>query len=442
MKLKSVILVLLFVPTLLFAQQNEQEKEWSLSDCIEYALSNNLQVRQSMLSTLSAQVNLDQYQAQKMPTLNASVRQNYSWSNIEDVKSGSTDFTGNFVSNYNLNSNVLIYGGKQLVNQIKQAEIDLEAGKYDSESVKDAISISILNAFIQIVYLEESVQNSKEQIKLTEDQLALADIRVQSGIISQSDYLQVKSQLATERFSLASASSQLKVSKLNLMQLMELPAIDDFNIERPDVDSIRNLDLSPSANAVYVQALLSRPEVKGAELRIVSAELDKKIASAGYLPSLSGDAGLSTAYSNLTNGNYTAQLGDRVSPTVGITLTIPIFQQEKTKSAVARAEISYQTAVINEQDTKNQLRKEIEQSCVDVYSAQIEYEASVEKYNAAQESYDLASEKFENGLINSVDFLFEKTNIIKAESELLQAKFNMEYSYKLLDFYLGKPIVL
>jgi outer membrane protein len=223
---------------------------------------------------------------------------------------------------------------------------------------------------------------------------------------------------------------------------MELPVSESFNIVDPDLGNSVNQNLTPLASDVYATALEIKPQIKSAGYNKESAALNKKIAQADYYPTLSAEAGLGTAYSNFSEAGYFSQLNDQISPSIGLSLSIPVFQKKQVKTNVSLAEINYQNAELQETNTKNQLRKEIEQVCVDVVSAQTEYEASLEKYNSTLESYKLAEEKFKNGLINSVDFLYERTNYIVAESELLQSKYNLIFNYKILDFYTGNPITL
>lgn len=435
-RIKTILFVIaISLPTLLLAQNDTTNTTWSLNDCIDYALEQNIQVRQSILSNLSNEVNKEQAEAQLLPSLNASARQNFSWSKIEDVTTGESSFEGSNSRSMSLNSSITIYNGLRLKNLIKQAELDLQAGIYDSETIKESITISILNAFLNVVAYEENVKNAQSQIEATNDQLVLSEARLQSGIISKSDYLQVKSQLATEKLSLANAQSQYAISKINLMQLMELPVDENFSIERPAIDKNINQKLTPKAAEIYAVALGIKPQIKSAEYQKESAALNEKIARGNYYPSISANAGLSSGFSSSMG-----QLGDQVTPTVGLSVSIPIFQNKQVKSSVANAKINFQNAELSELNTKNELRKDIEQACVDVTSAQIQYEASLESYNSYQESYALAEEKFNNGLINSVDFLFEKTNLITAESDLLQSKYNLIFSYKILDYYQGIPI--
>lgn len=439
MKAKTIfILIITILPGILTAQNNNaQAEKWSLSDCINYALEQNIQVRQSILSNLSNEVNTEQAQAQRLPSLNASARQNFTWSQMEDLTTGNSSYEGSSSTNFSLNSNLVIYNGQRLTNLIKQAELDAQAGIYDSETIKESITISILNAFLQVVAYEENVKNAQSQLEATTEQLELSEARLQSGIISRSDYLQVKSQLASEKLTLANAQSTYAIAKVSLMQLMELPVDDNFQIERPEMNGDMNQNISPNASEVYAVALEIKPQIKSAAYQKESASLNEKISKSGYYPVLSADAGLSSGY----NSNL-GQLGSQITPTVGVALSIPIFQKKQVKSSVSQAKINYQNAELNEINTKNQLRKEIEQICVDVIAAQSQYEASLESFTSTEESYALAEERFDNGLINSVDFLFEKTNLIVAENELLKSQFSLIFNYKILDFYLGNPITL
>jgi len=224
---------------------------------------------------------------------------------------------------------------------------------------------------------------------------------------------------------------------------MELPVDKDFMVKEPVLEEMINKNLSPEAQEVYAIALGIKPQVQRAELAKQSAGLDEKIAKAGYFPTLSADAGLSTGYSSFSNeSGYWSEIGNQLSPSAGLSLSIPIFQRKQVKSSVALAKIGLQNAELDEINTKNQLRKEIEQACLDVVSAQSEFESSKENYQSVMESYALAEEKFKQGLINSVDFLFEKTSQIVAESQLLQSRYNLIFSYKILDFYSGVPINL
>jgi len=418
----------------------QQARTWTLEECISYALEQNISVRKSNLSNQSFAYYAEQAKAQRLPSLNGSVSQNFNWS--KGVASGESGFSGSNASSYSLNSGVALFNGSRLTNQIKQAELDIEGGKYSLETTRESISLSILNAFLQVLYSEEQVKNSEKQIESTTEQVNLAGERLALQVISQADYLQVKSQLASEKFNLANANSQLAIAKVSLMQLMELPVSDDFTIAHPDLDESLNQNRFPEVLKIFSTALSIKPQIKNAAVNKEIAALDEKIARAGYFPGLSASAGIGSRFASESDDTYFNQLDNGLTPSVGFSLSIPIYQNKQVKTGIALAKLSYQNAELSETDTKNQLRKNIEQACQDVTSAQIEYEASLEKYQSTQESSALSDEKFTQGIINSVDYLVTKTNLIVSESQLLQSKYNLIFSYKIMDFYMGIPLSL
>jgi outer membrane protein len=418
----------------------QQDSTWTLEKCIEHALNNNIQVRKSGLSIQQYLINAEEAKAQRFPSANASFNQNFNWSKSNIA--GESGLKGSNGSNYSVNSGVTIFNASRLTALIKQSELSIESGKYTLETTKESISLSILDAYLQILYAEEQVNNSEKQIESTTSELNLAEERLALQAISKSDYAQVKSQLASEKLTLANSQSQLVIAKVTLEQLMELPVTDNFNIAHPDLTESLNQNRIPDVKLVYETALAIKPQIKNAAINKEIASLDEKVAKAGLFPILTASAGISSGFTSLSNESYVGQLNSGIYPSAGFSLSIPIYQKKQVKASIALAKIGYQNAELSEFDTKNTLRKSIEQACVDVRSAQIKYEASRENYSATLEASVLSDEKFKQGVINSVDYLVSKTNLIVAESELLQSKYNLIVSYKILDFYMGIPLSL
>lgn len=418
----------------------QQEKIWTLEDCIDFALTQNIQVRKSELSNERSLVNAAQARAQRLPSASASVNHNFNWTRSNAP--GSSGFSSANGSSVSLNSGLVIFNASRLNNQIRQADLETESGLYSLETTKESVSLGILDSYLQVLYAEEQVNNSLKQLESTVKQVELAEERLATQLISLADYAQVKSQLASEKLNLANAESQLAIAKLNLAQLMELPLEGDLRVAHPDFGEDVNRHLVPNVRSVYGSALLIKPQVKNASVIREIAALDEKIAKAGYYPVLSASAGLGTNYSSVGSEGYFTQFNDGISPSVGFSLSVPIFQKNQVRTNVELARIGYQDAELSELNTRNELRKRIEQACLDVTSAQARYEASRENFLATSESASLSDEKFSLGMINSVDYLVSKTNLIMAESELLQSKYNLIFSYKVLDFYAGKPLTL
>lgn len=418
-------------------------KSWTLEDCINYALSKNVQVQKAQLTNNQDQLYADQAKANRLPSVNASVSENFNWYKGFDSLTGQYGSSkGTNSSNYSVNSNVVLFNGEKINNKIKQAEIDLQSSHFNSEAVKESVGLNILNAYLQVLYAQENVSNAEKQIEATSGQLDLAKERMDLGVISMSDYLQIKSELASEKSTLANAKSQLAINKVSLMQLMELPVDPNFQISSPNLDSLLVDNTQPNAQEIYNLALGIKPEIKNAELNKQSAELNVNIAKADYLPSLSLGAGLSSNYSSLTSSGYTSQLGNKINPSIGLSLSIPIFQKKQVRTNVGLANIAVSNAELDEINTRNTLRKDIEQACVDIESAKSEYDASLEQMKSSQEAYDVTEEKYKQGLLSSVDFLVQKTNLITSESKLLQSKYSLVFGYKVLDFYKGISLTL
>jgi outer membrane protein len=423
---------------------NAQSKTWSIDECIQYALQKNIQVQQAQVSNDIYGLDMVYAKSAWYPSLSGSARQNFSWSNQTNNTTGSTVFKSSDGTNISLNSGMTIYNGNRIRNNVKQSEINYEAAKYNTEVIKETVSLNVLNAYLQVLFAEEQVKNTSDQIASLDEQLNLAAERLKLGVISNSDYLQVKSQLATEKQTLATARSQLAINRITLMQLMEFTetVAGDFSIEHPNLDSLVNQKRLPDPKEVYQTALGVKPEVKNAELSKQSSQIGIELAKSGLYPNLSMNAGLSTLYSSntISGSSFGYQMKNNISPAIGLTASIPIYLNRQARTNVAVARKSSENAELNEYNVKNQLRKAIEQACQDVTSSQIEYEASVEAYNAVKESYDVASEKYNQGIMNSVDFLIQKTTYITTQSSLLQSKYRLIFSYKVLDFYTGLPL--
>lgn len=420
---------------------NAQSKVWTVNECIQYALDKNIQVQKALVGNDISGINLSYAKSAWYPSLSGSARENFNWSNQSGTTPGSTVFKGSNGTNISLSSGMTIFNGSRIRNSVRKSEIDNEADKYNTEIIKENVSLNVLNAYLQVLYAEEQVKNSNNQITSTTEQLNLAGERTKLGQISNSDYLQVKSQLATEKQTLAISQSQLAINRITLMQLMELHQTSDFEIEHPNLDSLINQKRVPDPTEVYQTALGIKPEVKNAELLKKSSQISVELAKGNYYPNISMNAGLSTLYSSGQSGSSVGyQLKNNIAPAIGISASIPIYLNKQVRTNVAIAKKNTNNAEFDELNVKNQLRKAIEQACQDVISSQIEFEASTEAYNAVKESFDVAAEKFFQGLLNSVDFLVQKTSFIAEESSYLQSKYKLIFSYKVLDFYTGQPL--
>jgi len=443
-QVKIIVISLALLVLLFNLDSRAQEKGWTLEACIDHALQKNIDVQQSILSIKKYELNLNQSKNNRLPSISASVSNNFTWEknyNNESGKYGSLSESGN--TSYGVSSGVTLFNGLKLKNQTEQASLNLQIGKFYSDKIKESLELNILNAYLQVLYAKEGVSNAEKQLEATSQSLILADERLNLGVISRSDYLQIKSQLASEKLTLANAISTLTMARVNLMQLMELPVNDTFDVSSPDIEKQLEKPVELNTLLVYQEALQIKPQIKEAELNVKGINLNEKIAKAGLLPSLSMNTGANTSWISKTNGySYTEQLSNALKPYIGINLSIPIFQKNQAKTDIKLAKISSDNAILEETGIKNTLRKEIEQAVTDAKTAKTKYEASKEQNNAAKETYLVAEEKYNLGQLNSTDFLIVKNNLISSESSLLQTKYNMVFSNRIIDFYRGIPISL
>ncbi|MFA6126294.1 MAG: TolC family protein [Bacteroidales bacterium] len=437
--LMAILSGMLCFPGNLSAQQTER----SLQSCIDQALEKNIQIQQNRLNIEVSRIQVDQAQTNRFPSVAASMRQGFGWGNQTDQITGTDSFDGSSSTTASFSTGWVIYNGGKLNTSIRQARLDFESGKLDLEALKETISLSVMDAYLQILYAEEQVSNSRQQIFVTTGELRLAAERLALSAISKADYLQIQSQLASEKLTLTNAQSLLDINNLNLMQLIEQPVDNQFSIAKPTLNDLINRYMNPDPDSVFRIALEIKPQIKSYILKQQISQLGIEQAKADYYPRLSLDAGFSTGYYSVDQSVALAgQLGKNINPTLGLSMSVPIYSNNKTRNQVQIARLATQTADLDLKNSMNQLRKSIEQACTDVNSAEKEYEASVDQYNSNLEASAVAAEKFKQGMINSVDYLFQKTNLITAESKLLQSRYNLIFSYKLIDFYSGKSLNL
>jgi len=448
-----------------------------LQRCLEYAEFNNIELQQQSLN-LEMQGNyLKQSRAARLPSLNANVNQSVNFGKTVDLYTN--DFAETRVSSMNLymQGSITLFDGLRLLNTVKREALELEAQKYDLNYAKDMLSLQITTSFLQILYNTENLKNQKEQISQTEKQLERTRKLFEAGTLSESDLLNIKSQLASEQLLLVQAENQLDMSYLNLKQTLNLPREDYFEIEIPEIDiSEVSANLLP-IDLVYNTASENRPEIKSAELRIEKSHKNLSVARSAYSPSLNMTASVGTGYSgnnkmidgdpvfngffpngnitssgdtvyepsfdfNLKQKSYSTQFDENQNYSVGLYLSIPIFNKFQTKLNVENSKINIEQAKLQLEIERNNLRKTIEQSYADAKAAIKKYNAVKTQVEALEESFSYATKKFDAGLISAFEYNDAKVNLNIAQGELINAKFEYLFRLKVLEFYYGKPLSL
>lgn len=470
-------LCLIFFTTVLFSQ--EKEKPWSLQQCIEFALKNNIQIKQNILNQrLSAATHL-QNKAQLLPNLSGNV--SHSYNNGRRVDPFTNSFTSgdwSLSQNFSLSTSITLFGGFQNLNTIKQSQYDMLAAQQDVLKMQNDISLNIASAYLQILFAQELLEIARSQSEITKLQAERTRKLVDVGNLPKGNLFDMEAQLAMEEVNVVNAENSLSFSSLNLMQMLNLDTITNFTIVKPDIAPPVEVLLSNTSGQLYDIALTRQPEIKSAEFKLKSSEKSIAIARAGMFPRLSLSASYGTGYSSLRqqlanlpsyqgyspNGDITSsgdtvysplfsapeytttsfsdQIDQNLNRTVGFFLTVPIFSNLQISTAITRAKISKENAQLSLQLQKDNLRKTIQQAFNDAASALKKYQASKKAVGAMEESFKYMEQKFEVGAVTATEYNDSKNKLIKSKSDLLQAKYDYVFKLKVLDFYQGKPITL
>ncbi len=430
----------------------EKTQTWSLEDCLQYAYEQNIELKQSRLSLESSQIDTKNAKAKFFPNLSAGVSYQYTNTPFQETTGNNLDnyiITGNSGSDknqlsgsYNLRSSLTLFNGGKLLNQVKSSKIAEEMQNASLEETFDNIESAIVTGYLQILYAQESVRINENTVEVSKAQCERGEKLKNAGSLSESDYVQLVSQYSNDKYQLVVSQNTLAQNILTLKQLLELGIDETIEIETPELDATDVLTPIASLNEIYQTALLCLPSIKYSELNIAAAKLDIKSAQSGYYPSLSLSAGVSTGHLSTSDGKTGSQMKNKLSESIGLSLSIPIYSNRDTRSAVSKARIAATTAELELESTKKTLLSDIENLCLDVKAAQEQYVSAQEQVKASQASYDLIQEKFNRGMANTLELLTEKNNLLSAEQQVLQAKYMAILNRLLLNIYQNKPITL
>lgn len=435
--MKRIYLIILSSFFLLSGGMKAQDtpKQWTLHDCLDYALEHNIQVKKSKVARLSGQEDTEQAKAQLFPSLSASVTQGF-----VNYPSGEAASNNSYSGNYSVNANWKLFDGNKRVNAIKQQQIQNQVEELNVEQSEDDIQISLVQTYMQVLYAIEAVRISQNTVEVSQAQRDRAVELLKAGSISQVDLAQLESQLSTDKYQLVVARTNLDNYKLQLKQLLELDINEDIDVAVPELTSGDVMVPLPDKQDIYNISLSVMPEVKSSELNIDIAELDIKKARAGYLPSLSMNAGIGTGHLSGTDYTFGSQIWNKFNESVGLTLSIPIFSNRENKTALNKAKLAVTTSRLELLNTQKGLLKTVEGIYLDATSSQTKYTSASENLSYVKQSYDLTQEQFFLGMKNTVELLTEKNNYLTAQQEVLQSKYMAIMSIQLLNIYQKKPI--
>lgn len=427
----------------MMAPLSAKARLWTLRQCIDYALENNISLQKTRLQRLSSMEDVKQSQAALLPSLNFGTTQNMTYNPWPQT--GRAVVAGDQVQtsvdkiyyngSYSLNANWTVWNGNANRNTIKANKIATEKAALDSATTANSIQEKIAQLYVQILY-------SIDAKKVNESILATSKTNEQRGMefvqqkkMSKADLAQLSAQRAQDEYNVVQAESSIRDYKRQLKQLLQITDDEEFDIEVPTTTDEMALQDIPELQGVYVSALAIRPEIQNAQLGIASSELQVKIAKAGRMPTVGLNAGFSTSTTSMNTTAWGTQLKNNFNVGAGFNVSIPLFDQRQTKTAVNKAEIQKQSYMLDLKDQQTTLYSTIENYWLQALTNQNMFKAAQESRRSAEESYHLLSEQFKYGLKNTVELLTGRDNLLKAQQSELQSKYLTVLNLDMLNFY-------
>jgi outer membrane protein len=442
----KIFIVSCFISAALVSSVQAQEV-WSLEKCINYALVNNIQIKQGVISTQYQQNQLKQWKYSRLPNLNGQVSQNMNYgrsltylNTYKNINSAESDF--------GIGTSIPLFSGFQINNTISFHELDLKASMEDLEKAKSDITMNIASSYLEVLFAKDLIKVSQNQLDITNLQIKQINAKVDAGSLAKGSLLEIQAQAAGEELKLVNAQNQLQTAKLRLTQLLEMESQESFDVEVPLLPEILAQSSLVSATDVYKTALSLRPEIKGADYRLKSSKYQLKSAQGSLFPTIAFYANIYNLYNNQytdINGDYISfsdQLKNNQRKNMGIQMTIPIFTRLQNRTLIDNARLAVLRTELDFENAKKLLRADIETAQTNAVAAMNRFISNQKAVSSMKEAFRYSQEKFNVGMVNAVEYNTAKTQLSKAESDLLQAKYEFIFRTKILDFYRGLPITL
>ena len=438
---------LLILATMISLSVSAQEK-WTLRECIDYAMQNSITLKQAHLTKQTATETRKQSQAALFPSLSASSNQSFGYrpwqsSGMATVSNGTVNSSVTktyYNGTYGINASWTLWNGNQNHNQVKANKLSEEQAELKIEQSANSIQEQIAQLYVQILYMNEAIGVNRESLDASKKNEERGQEMVNVGKMSKADLAQLSAQRAMEEYNLVEAESNLAKYKLQLKQLLEITGEQTFDVAMPTASDQQALASIPSVMNVYEQALTLRPEIKNTELALQASDVQLKIARAGYLPTLSMTGGVGTSTSSNNSNKWGEQMKTNLDASAGIGISIPIFDQRKARTAVNKAKIQHEQALLDQQDQQKKLYSTIEGFWLEAQTNQEKFRAASATVESEQQSYDLLQEQFNLGLKNIVELLNGKVSLLQAQQSKLQSKYTTILKQQLLKFYQGETM--
>lgn len=466
----ALLLVICQIPTLVSAQ-----KTWTLEACIEYAIANNLQIKQSSLNMELQEQNLQNNQVTQLPSVNGFAGNVFNFGQTIDP------FTNQFAQSrvrsnqFGLNAQMTLFSGLQQRNTIESEKMELQAQRHDLDKARNDISLAVANAYLNILVNQELLKVAENQVAITEKQLNQTKKLFSAGAVARGNVYDIEAQLANEELNKTRALNNLELSILSLQQLLQMQFDPNFTISKPAISLEENVQIGVSPENVYNRSLAFLPEIKSAEMRIDRSVKMLQVSRGGLSPRLTLSGSIGTGYSGLAqrvvgtetidgipvgttvSGElvttsisrsiletqpFSDQLNQNFNQSIGINMIIPLFNGYNNKTNIERAKINQEISQNQLEITKNNIRQDIQNAYANARAAMNEYQSLQKSVAALNEAFKYTEERFNVGVINSIQYNESKTLLTNAQANLIRAKYNYIFTSKVLDFYQGNPITL
>lgn len=431
---------------LLACMPMQAQERWSLRQCIDHAIAHNIDIRRAANEAEQSSVGVNTAKWARLPNLNANAGQNWNWGRtqtaVKDENTGdySTVYvnTASHGTNMSVSTSIPLFTGLELPSQYALAKLNLKAALADLEKAKEDISINIASAYLQVLFNEELYRVSVGQVDLSKGQCNRIERLAEVGKASPAEVAEARARVAQDEMSAVQTDNNRRLALLDLSQLIELETPEGFRLEEP-ATTITLTPLTPP-DEIFQTALTGKAAIQAARYRLEGSKHNIRIAQSSYYPQLSLNGSLGTNYYSTIDRTFSQQMNDNFNKYIGFSLSVPIFNRLSTRNRVRTARLQRENYSLQLDNAKKNLYKEIQQAWYNAAAAESKYTSSSAAATASEASFRLMSEKYENGKANAVEYNEAKQNLMKAQSDELQAKYEYLFRSKILDFYQGKPI--
>ena len=422
---------------------------WTLQQCLDHAKEHNITVQKNRLSEQDAAEQLKQTKAALFPSLSFSMSQSLGYRPFQEatimVQNGMATSTNNKLTengSYGINANWTIWDGGVNRKNIEAQKVQNELATVQTELSLKSIQEQIAQLYVQILYTTEAKRVNEQLASTAKQQLERGQERLKVGDLAKADVAQVEAQYASTQYDVVNSQTQIDGYKRQLKALLQLGIAEPFDVSAEEMDDSRALSPIPGKQEVYEQALFSRPEIRAAELQAKASDVQLNIAKRGYLPTISMNAGIGDSHYSASDDALGEQMKRNLNGSIGLGLSVPIYDQRRTKTAINRAKIAQTSAALDLQDKRTALGSSIENIWLNATSAQQRFISATAAVKSQETTYELTNEQFKEGLKNIVDLLQARDNLLQAQHNKLQSKYTTILNTQLLKFYEGGEITL